>query len=373
MRSYFLHRPLLVAACVSALALAACGGEQKERVVPSTTISAITTSLVSLPRTIVASGTVTAWEEVPVGAETGGLTATVVHVDEGAFVRQGQALVQMNDTLLRAQLRQQEASVQTAEANASRDEAALARAQELKEKGFLSQASLDNALADQRASNANLAAARAGLAETRARVEQAVIRAPISGQVISRNVTRGQIIQPGVELFRIVRDGRLELDAQVPETELSLLQPGQTARITSSQTAPSTGTVRIVTPEVNPQTRLGVARISLDPSSGLKSGMFARAEIEAGTRSAIAVPNAAVIYRENVAGVYVIAADNTVTFTPVKVLMRNDTTSSLEGLNEGVRVAVDGAGFLADGDKITIAPANNTAQAGVVSPPAAVK
>jgi len=373
MRSYFLHRPLLVAACVSALALAACGGEQKERVVPSTTISAITTSLVSLPRTIVASGTVTAWEEVPVGAETGGLTATVVHVDEGAFVRQGQALVQMNDTLLRAQLRQQEASVQTAEANASRDEAALARAQELKEKGFLSQASLDNALADQRASNANLAAARAGLAETRARVEQAVIRAPISGQIISRSVTRGQIIQPGVELFRIVRDGRLELDAQVPETELSLLQPGQTARITSSQTAPSTGTVRIVTPEVNPQTRLGVARISLDPSSGLKSGMFARAEIEAGTRSAIAVPNAAVIYRENVAGVYVIAADNTVTFTPVKVLMRNDTTSSLEGLNEGVRVAVDGAGFLADGDKITIAPANNTAQAGVVSPPAAVK
>jgi multidrug efflux pump subunit AcrA (membrane-fusion protein) len=77
--------------------------------------------------------------------------ATGVYVDEGQYVRQGQALVQLNDALLRAQLSQQQAGVQTAEANLSRDEAALARSQELKERGFLSQASLDTALANQRA------------------------------------------------------------------------------------------------------------------------------------------------------------------------------------------------------------------------------
>ncbi|WP_292054114.1 efflux RND transporter periplasmic adaptor subunit, partial [Brevundimonas sp. UBA5866] len=190
------------------------------------TVSVVSASVATLPRKVVASGTVSAWEEVPVGAETGGLTATAIYVDEGTYVRQGQPLVQMNDVLLQAQLRQQQAAVQTAEANAARDDAALARAQELKERGFLSQASLDTALANQRASAAQLAAARASLSETRTRLAQATIRAPVAGQIISRSVTKGQIIQPGTELFRMVRDGRLELDAQVPETDLPALRAG---------------------------------------------------------------------------------------------------------------------------------------------------
>src|SRR5690606_9843780 len=225
---------------------------------------------------------ISAWEEVPVGAETGGLTATAVYVDEGRYVQQGAPLVQLNDALLKAQLRQQQAAVQTAEANAARDDAALARAEELKERGFLSQASLDTALANQRSSQANLSAARAALAETQTRLSQATIRAPVSGLVISRSVTRGQIVSPGTELFRIVRDGRLELDAQVPETDLGFVRSGQSAVVASDQVGETTGTVRIVTPEVDPQTRLGVARISLAGGSGFRPGMFARARIDAG-------------------------------------------------------------------------------------------
>jgi len=139
------------------LTLAACGGgdgkEKSEKAgggASRQTVSAATVSVIDMPRTVTASGTVSAWEEVPVGAETGGLTATAVYVDEGSYVRQGQPLVQMNDVLLRAQLRQQQASVQTAEANAARDDAALSRAQELKARGFLSQASLDTALPTRR-------------------------------------------------------------------------------------------------------------------------------------------------------------------------------------------------------------------------------
>lgn len=349
----------------AALALAACGGSSEKEAAPTstTTVSAVTTTVATLPRIVVASGTVSAWEEVPVGAETGGMTATAVLVDEGSYVRQGQPLVRMNDALLRAQLNQQRATVQTAEANASRDDAALARAQELKERGFLSQASLDQALANQRSSQANLAAARAGLAETQTRLDQAVIRAPVSGQIISRSVTKGQIIQPGTELFRMVREGRLELDAQVPETDLPALRAGQTARITSSHAEPTTGTIRIVTPEVNAETRLGVARISLAPGGGLKPGMFARAEIEAGTREATVVPTPAVLYRDNKAGVFVIEAENKVRFAPIRVLMRDDQNSSVEGLAKGVRVVVQGAGFLNTGDTVTVARAVTTASA----------
>lgn len=351
----------LALALAASLTLAACGGHdkapEKKEGASRQTVSAATATSVALPHTVVASGTVSAWEEVPVGAETGGLTAVALYVDEGAYVRQGQPLVQMNDVLLKAQLRQQQAAVQTAEANAARDDAALARAQELKARGFLSQASLDAALADQRSSAAGLASARASLAETQTRLSQATIRAPVSGLIISRSVTKGQIITAGTELFRMVRDGRLELDAQVPETELPLVQAGQSATITSSQAGQTTGTVRIVTPEVDRQTRLGLARISLAPGSGLKPGMFARAAIEAGARPATVVPTDAVLYRSNKAGVFVLNADSSVRFTPVTVLSRRDDQTSVDGVAVGARVVVAGAGFLNDGDKVTVAAA----------------
>ncbi|WP_332677967.1 efflux RND transporter periplasmic adaptor subunit [Brevundimonas sp.] len=349
------------------LTLAACGGEgdakkaeakagEKAGGASTQTVSIVVASLQNLPRTVTASGTVSAWEEVPVGAETGGLTATGVYVDEGTYVRQGQPLVQMNDALLRAQLRQQQAAVETAQANAARDQAALGRAQELKERGFLSQASLDTALANQRASSANVAAAQASLSETRTRLSQATIKAPVSGLVISRNVTRGQIISPGTELFRIVRDGRLELDAQVPETDLALVRAGQSAVISSDQIGETTGRVRIVTPEVNAENRLGVARIAL-VGGGFRPGMFARARIQVGDQPAVTVPTAAVLYRENRAGVFMLGTDNRAHFQPVTVLSRTTDSTAVSGLAAGSRVVVAGAGFLGEGDRVTVAPA----------------
>ena len=362
-----MKRNIRAGAAVVTLALAGCGGEDAAKKAEtragatggsSQTVTVATAAMETLPRTVTASGTVSAWEEVPVGAETGGLTATAVYVDEGAYVRQGQPLVQMNDALLQAQLRQQQAAVQTAEANADRDQAALDRAQELKERGFLSQASLDTALANKRSSDANLAAARASLSETRTRLSQATIRAPVSGRVISRSVTRGQIIGAGTELFRIVRDGRLELDAQVPETELALVRAGQPAVVSSDEVGETTGTVRIVTPEVDPQTRLGVARIALS-GSAFRPGMFARARIEVGARPVVTVPTAAVLYRENRAGVFVMGADGRARFRQVTVLSRTASKTAVTGVEAGARVVVEGAGFLGEGDRVTVAPAAN--------------
>ena len=348
---------------VIGLSLAACGGGEDKKAetkaggsAAGQTVSVVVASMQNLPRTVTASGTVSAWEEVPVGAETGGLTATGVFVDEGTYVRQGQPLVQMNDALLRAQLRQQQASVQSAQANAARDQAALGRAQELKERGFLSQASLDTALANKRASDANVAAAQASLSETRTRLSQATIKAPVAGLVISRSVTRGQIISPGTELFRIVRDGRLELDAQVPETDLALVRAGQSAVISSDQIGETTGRVRIVTPEVNAENRLGIARIAL-VGGGFRPGMFARARIQVGDQAAVTVPTASVLYRENRAGVFVLGTDNHARFVQVTVLSRTTDSTAVSGLPAGSRVVVAGAGFLGDGDRVTVAPA----------------
>ncbi|MDP2765184.1 MAG: efflux RND transporter periplasmic adaptor subunit [Brevundimonas sp.] len=351
------------------LSLAACGGgeaDKAEAAAPSRqSVTAATVTASNLPRFVTASGSVSAWEEVPVGAETGGLVATGVFVDEGAYVRQGQPLVQLNDALLRAQLGQQQAAVAAAEANVARDEAALGRAQELRERGFLSQAGLDNALANERASKAGLDSARASLSEIRTRVNQATIRAPVAGLVASRSVTRGQIVQPGTELFRLVRDGRLELDAQIPETELRLVRAGMTAVVTSEQAGQTTGTVRIVTPEVDPQTRLGVARISLT-GRALRPGMFARAEIDVGAQPALTVPPQAIVYREGKPGVYVIDRGDHVRFQSVETGGRNGGALAItSGLTAGQRVVIQGAGFLGDGDLVRVVaarPAANAAQ-----------
>jgi len=351
------------------LTLAACGGGDKKAApkagprtstASSQTVSVSTAAVENISRIVNASGTVSAWEEVPVGAETGGLVATGVFVDEGAWVRQGQPLVQLNAALLQAQLRQQQAGVQTAQANASRDDSALARAQELKARGFLSQAALDTALANQRASQANLASAQAGLSETRTRLAQAVIRAPVAGRIISRSVTKGQIVPAGTELFRMVRDGRLELDARIPETELGLVRAGQSATVSSDQLGEVGGRVRIVTPEVDAQSRLGVARIAIN-GGALRPGMFARARIDVGAQPQVTVPTPAVLYRENNAGVFVLQTDNRVHFQRVTVLARQNDRTSVEGLAAGTRVVVEGAGFLGDGDRVTVAGARPAA------------
>lgn len=359
------------------LTVAACGGHGEEKAEKSDqpgtsgqTVTVASAAVTSLPRIIAASGSVSAWEEVPVGAETGGLVATAVYVDEGSYVRQGQPLVQLNDALLRAQLRQQQAGVQTAEANLARDDAALARSQELKERGFLSQASLDTALANQRAAAANLASARAALSETQTRLAQATLRAPVAGLIISRSVTRGQIVQAGTEMFRMVRDGRLELDAQVPETELALVRAGQTATVSSDKVGQTTGRVRIVTPEVNAESRLGVARIALSGSGGFRPGMFARAEIDVGAQPTITVPTASILYRENRSGVFVLMTNNHVRFQQVSVLSRAADRTSVSGLNAGTQVIVDGAGFLGDGDRVNVVPASAPAAAPAATPAA---
>lgn len=368
-------KPVVAACAILGLAvLGACSGHTDDdktatEPVAGQTVTAVAVTRVDLARTLTVSGTISAWEEVPVGAETGGLVATAVYVDEGSYVRQGQVMVKLNDDVLRAQLAQQDAAVKSAEALVAQQNAALERARELRERGYLSQAALDTAQANQRTAAAQLDAARAGRSETATRLGQTSIRAPVSGRVISRSVTRGQIVQPGMELFRVVRDGRLELDAQVPESDLALVRAGQTAVVTADRSdGPIGGRVRIVTPEVDPRSRLGVARIALPGEGDLRTGMFARAEIALGQLPALVIPSEAVIYREGQAGVYVVGDTSTVRFVQVRTGVREGPNVAIEsGLTEGQRVVVKGAGFLGDGDRVTVAPAT----ASPVSPPAA--
>lgn len=349
---------VLALALVGVLPLAACGKEEAPKEKPALTVSVAVATPVSLPRRVDVSGTVTAWQEVVIGAETGGLVAVQVLVDEGDWVRQGQLLVKMNDTLLRAALRQQDAQVQSARATLAEADANLARAQELKQKGYLAQAALDQRLAAQRTAAANLSAAEAGRAQTAAQLDQTNIRAPVAGRITSRSVVKGQIVQPGTELFRLTREGRLELAGEVSEADLQRLRPGMPAAVTGDDGGQTSGTLRLVTPRVDAQTRVGLARVSLASPGEFRPGMFARASIDVGDQPALVTPQSAVVYRNGKAGVFVLDAAGAARFRPVTTGARVDSRVEItSGLREGERVVVGGAGFLADGDKVRVATA----------------
>jgi RND family efflux transporter MFP subunit len=355
---------LLTLAFAASLPLAACGKKEEAPETKSAlTVTVATAQPQVLPRRVDVSGTVTAWQEVIVGAETGGLTAVQVLADEGDWVRQGQLLVKMNDTVIAAGLRQAEAQVQSAQANLAEATAALSRSQELKAKGYLSQAALDTALARQRTAQANLAAATAAQAQAAAQLGQTSLKAPVSGRITSRSVVKGQIVVAGTELFRLVRDGRLELAGEVPEAQLNQVRAGMGAAISGDEGGETRGVVRLVTPRVNVQTRVGLARVSLLSPAGFKPGLFGKASIDVGDQPALVTPQSAVVFRNSRAGVFVISGQNVVRFRPVTTGARvGESVEIAEGLSEGERVVINGAGFLSDGDTVRIVAAAQPAR-----------
>lgn len=314
------------------------------------------------PVLITGSGTIGAWQEAPIGAEVGGLTATAVLADEGQYVEKGQPLLTMNDAVLKAQYSQAEAGVMSAQAQANEAQRAYQRSKELFDKGYFSQAALDQKEAAYKSAQASVATAEAARQEVGTRLSQATVRAPVSGLITSRTAVTGQIVDPGVELFRIVRDNRIEMNMEVVESELALLKAGMEATVTSEMGETVTGTIRVVTPVVNQGTRLGYARISIPANVGFKPGQFARAAINVGNQNVVVVPLKAVIYQQNLPVAFVLGADNKVSARKVKTGDRvGENIVITDGIKTGDRVITAGAGFLADGDKVRLAKAPKAA------------
>ena len=341
-------RRLYIAAALAAvelLSLSACA-KKKDAAPPvhATVVNYAVVATTSAPVQITGPGTIAAWQEVVVGAETGGLNAVSLLADEGQSVAQGQPLLKMDDVLLQAQVKQ-------ATANADQAKKAYDRAQTLYKEGYLSAAALDQA-------QASMLTTEAGKETAETQLSLATVRAPVGGIVTERKAVLGQIVQQGAELFKIVRDGRIELNMQVTEADLHNIKPGMPVTVTGGTVGQVAGTVRIVTPQVDPQTRIGMARVSVPWSSGLRPGMFAQGAIDAGVQDVMTLPQAAIIYSENAPGVLVVGANNKVTLQKVTLgdhLGNNVVIKS--GVSVGDKVVTTGAGFLNSGDTVKLAAA----------------
>ncbi len=325
------------------------------------TVTATSAQRSSLSTGLSANGNIAPWQEAVVGAESSGSRLAEVRVNVGDVVKRGQVLATFVPDMAQADLAQSRAAVAEAEANLADASANAQRARELQTSGALSAQQINQFLTAERTAAARQEALRAAAQVQQLRLAQTQVLAPDSGVISSRSATVGAVVPAGMELFKLIRQGRLEWRAEVAASELAQIKPGQPVRITAGGVAPVVGRVRIVAPTVDAATRNGLVYVDLPQPGTVKAGMFARGEFETGSSSALTLPQSAVLLRDGFSYVFKLGEGNKVSQVKVAVGRRaGDRIEITGGLDPAARVVASGGGFLADGDTVRVVDAPMT-------------
>ncbi|MGB5483467.1 efflux RND transporter periplasmic adaptor subunit [Parasphingorhabdus sp.] len=357
------RRPLIIAAAVTvALLLAyigynyffgAAGDEEAASQAPMVTVMAPGKQQVT--RTINATGTLAARREIPVSVVGEGGRVTNVYVDAGDWVRQGQIMASIDRSVQFQQAASLEASVGVSRADLNLAQANLDRATQLVERGFISKADIDRLTATRDSAAARLRVSQAQLNETRARNNRLNIVAPKTGFVLQRNVEPGQTVTQGSGvLFLLAQNGEMELQAQLGESDLANISVGISTQVTPVGTDKVlTGQVWQISPVIDPQSRQGIARISLGYDSALRPGGFASARIKSGTSEVAVLPESALQNDSKGSFVYIVGADNKAVRRDVVIGATTAAGISVtSGLNGNERVVLRAGGFLSPGETV---------------------
>lgn len=324
---------------------------------PALTVSLTRAQPVDWPRLLVANGSVAAWQEAVIGAEISGYRLTEVNVNVGDAVKKGQLLARISSDNVAAELAQAKAALAEAKATLAEARANAERARQLQSSGAISAQQISQYLTAEQTAAARVNAAQAKVEADALRLAQTRVVAPDDGIISARSATVGSLAQPGQELFRLIRGGRLEWRAEVTEAELSRLAPGSAATLTTPNGTPVRGRVRMIGPTVDAQTRNGLVYVDLPQNAALRAGMFARGEFDLGRAPALTLPQSAVLLREGFAYVFRLEDGNRVAQLKVGVGRRaGDRVEITSGLDANADVVASGAGFLADGDIVRVAP-----------------
>ena len=345
------------------LASMVAGGEAAEKVPgkaggqrPSLTVETVLPEVRELAMRVAANGNVAAWQEAVIGAEVSGLRLTEVRVNVGDAVRRGALLAAFAGETVQADLALQRATLAEAEASFAEAKANADRARQVQASGALSGQQVGQFLTAEATARARVDAARAQVQSQDLRLRHTRVEAPDDGIISARGATVGAVAQPGQELFRLIRQGRLEWRAEVPATQLHRIRAGQVVRVVTPAGDTVEGRVRMVGPTVDNTSRNAVVYVDLRPAPTLlRPGMFVRGDIDIGASRALTLPQSAVLLREGFTYVYRVGDDGRVVQVKVDTGRREgDRIEVLRGLAEGVRVVRGGVAFLADGDLVRI-------------------
>ncbi|OYX18484.1 MAG: efflux transporter periplasmic adaptor subunit [Rhodobacterales bacterium 32-66-9] len=330
-------------------------------------ITVTTVDLIQLSDRVIASGLVAAVEEVQVAPLVEGQPLDQLLADVGDMVVEGQVLAVLSKTTLELQ----KAKTARDEAQRVADRTATLRAQ-----GTAPQAQADTATANALSANARVAVATQGLESARAQLALAQarlenvdlmlsrteVKAPVAGRIVERNAKIGAIATAaGQPMFVITRDGALELRADVSEADILRLAPGQKVQLRAVGLGDALqGTVRLIEPSIDPVTRLGRARISLDQAGALRTGMYVEAEILAAQRDALAIPITAIGSGPDGSTVLRVA-DGVVERVVVTTGIRDGGLVEItSGLARGDQVVLKAGAFVRAGDRINPVAAAGT-------------
>ncbi len=353
---------LLAALAMAGLALLAArsnaaGNEAAPAgVKPALTVTLTQAKTSVLPLKLSANGNVVAWQEAIIGAEVNGLRVQELNAGIGDQVQKGQLLatfaaegVQADVALARAALMEATAAAADAAANA-------VRARAVQSSGALSAQQIDQLLTAELMAKARVASAQAQLDAQQLRLSHTQLLAPDSGTISARSASVGAVLGAGMEMFRLIRQGRLEWRAEVTATELGRIKAGTPVLMTAPDGTQVRGRVRMVAPTVDAQTRNGL--IYVDISGAFKPGMFARGEFELGSNSAMSVVQTALVVRDGFNYVFRVGADKRVAQVKVQTgRLLGDQVEILSGIKPEDKLVATGGGFLSDGDLVRVVEA----------------
>ena len=339
---------------------------------PSLTVTVTSPQSGSLTQKITANGSLAAWQEAIIGAEANGLKITEVRVNVGDRVQRGDVLAVLQADTLRAELAQAEAALAEANASAQEAKAQSDRARNLQQQGFFSNAQLSQTLAADASAQARVQSARAMVQLQTVRLSQTQVRAPDAGVISARQATVGSVVSAGTELFRLIRQGRIEWRAEVTAAEIGRIRVGAPVQVKAASGQMLQGKVRMVSPSVDAQTRNAIVYVDLPSATGsARAGMYAQGEIALGQSQAITVPQSAVVVRDGFSYVYTVGADQKVSQLKVQTGRQSgDRVEVLSGLKADARVVASGGAFLNHGDTVRVvdAPAAQAVSAPSAAP-----
>jgi len=328
---------------------------------PALNVNVVQASRHDIPLAVTANGSIAAWQEAIIGAEIGDLHLSEVRVQIGDTVRKGQVLAVFADEMIQADVANQRALLAEAEANLAEARINAQQSRELSAYGALSKSQINQYQTNAKTALAKVQAAKAQLDTQLLRLKYTKVVAKDDGIISARNATLGAVVGKGQELFRLIRQNRLEWRAEVTGSEIAKLKPGLPALITVSGVGTVTGTIRALAPTLDSQNRNGLVYVDLPQASqqGIRAGMFAKGEFQFGNSTGLTVPQTAVSLREGFSYVFVLADQQgdraKVRQTKIELGRQSgDNFEVLSGINPDDRLVASGATFLSDGDTVRI-------------------
>lgn len=345
------------------------------------TVSLVQPQSTSLTIKLAANGSVAAWQEASVGAETGGLRVAELHANVGDSVQRGQVLASFAAEGVQADVAIARAAVAEAQANAAEAAANADRARAVQGSGAISAQQVNQYLTQEQTAKARVESAKAQLDSQLLRLKHTQLVAPDNGVISARLATVGSVVGAGTEMFKLIRQGRLEWRGEVTSAEIARITPGMAVVLTAPGGAQTRGKVRNLAPTVDVATRNGLVYVDLPPGqfpagppqgklvpsggsaaraaasvgASFKPGMYARGEFELGSSGALTVPQTAVVVRDGFSYVVRVGTDNRVSQVKVQTgRVVGDRIEILSGVRPQDQLVQSGGGFLSEGDLVKV-------------------